>query len=425
MEYVKHKINYLAYIISVLLLILPVADIYASSWFSSLSTAICILLLYPLALLYCSKKRKIIISVEFRQYVYVALYITFISLFHGSFGNTEIFFLLGVFFYFCVTTSKDICQPFIKVYLVFSLLFSVFLIIQFVGLFFFSYPIEGLISFLPRNIQVESSIRESIFYSRISSVFTEPSHFALYVVPCAGILLFNVVSSVKYRKIKLGIIIASVILSTSGNGLMLLAILVCLYFFNLMKRKKYKVNAFATILVLMASLYFIVTTEFVQHTTENLFVSQTTDQSKADYRIYRGFMLYGEMPIDAKIFGCGWGNTEKYLSTSNPGLLAKYREGDVRFDYFNSIAGFLIYTGIIGSSLFFYFLYLVYKRCKMNEAKALFWTTVATLFSSSLFMSAQWQIYLLYIFTLININSLKNEGFYSTNKKHNDNGLLL
>lgn len=382
-----------------LLTILPVAYIYATPGIGlNLGVFLLLLVIYPLAF-YRYLQKEVVFDKSHKKYIVFASYIAIISLINGCLGNLVFLFLISVPLHILLTGNRKIYNNFLKLYIWLSFLFSFFLIVQDVSLLFFSKPIEGLFSFLPKATEVESSIRDNNFYTRISSVFTEPSHFALYVIPSVCILLWKM-CLMKYRLVALITISAAVLLSTSGNGIVLIIVIYLLYIVHSNVRK-FSVKSIAIGIAIVIAGIAILNTEVMQLVTDNLFSANTGDHDKSEYRIKRGFNLYSDLPVSAQFLGVGWGNAENYTKTEVPMLYSKYYIS-ARFDYFNSIAGILIYSGIVGFSLFAVFFLSLFKKTKSFEEKTIIFVILLTMVSSSIFMAEQWLFYLMIIYSTNN-----------------------
>ena len=386
-------------ILTALLAFLPVTYIYLIPGTGMVIGVILLLVVvFPLSLLLFNNSGYKYDKTHI-YYLLFVLYLFIISLVNGSIGNMVMLFLISVPFQIFITSNKNLYGSFLKYYLYLSLFFSIFLIIQAVSLFIFSYPIEGLLLAIPRVADIESSITDEILYVRLASVFAEPSHFALYVIPSVCILLWDIVSF-RFRKFALLAISTAVIVSTSGNGIILLAIVYILFALYVGLRKvNYKSITIVACIICVG--IFIFNSEFMQGITGSLF-SDDMGYDKSEYRIKRGFMLYNDLPAFDKLIGVGWGNAEKYSRENNTQIYGKY-SAEARFDYFNSISGILIYTGMVGFVLFVLFFMSLYRKTTNYGSKVILLVIFITLFSSSIFMAEQWLLYLMLVYSTSHI----------------------
>lgn len=402
--------KFLAFLIA----ILPVAYIYAFPiLINNLGHAILLFLIFPLLLLDSSENRN---SKEVKgrkedfskkTYVLFSVYLATISLlapmingFEGDLREMLMAIEFSVIVYFLIS-DKKISQPFIEVYTRIAVFFALFLLVQYVGFIFFRTTISGAIPFLEEYNREVESISEGRLL-RICSVFAEPSHFAVYVIPA---LLMYIFGKTRQRLIVLKILLltASVMLSTSSNGILVMGVV---YASFLLYKFFRKINVAYFIVggaLFLGSFYFISKSEFINDVTYGLFTEEAgMSMSKAELRVYRGFKLYVDLPIDKQLFGVGWRNAARYCKTCNNELYSTYSAHTDVFDYFNSIAGTLIYSGIIGLCLLLAFFFSMFKFTNDFSARTLIICVLVIMSSSSVLMTDQWILFLTTIISLIN-----------------------
>jgi hypothetical protein len=225
-------------------------------------------------------------------------------------------------------------------------------------------------------------------------VFSEPAQYAVFIIPALCIALFDK-SLGKTSNLKLAMLLSlGLVLSTSANGIVLMGFTWTFYLYNKNRSgflKILKAIFFLAILFLVALQF-----EIIQSSLENLFIPTTALTSKADYRIYRGFSIFLQMPLFYKIFGVGVNNASDFINNYN--IVTKY---DVTWisvtEYFNNISTILIYSGAIGGLLFFIQLLVMHKNM-INTGKIILICFVALCFSSSFYFTSTWIIYFLVMF---------------------------
>ena len=127
----------------------------------------------------------------------------------------------------------------LKVYEVFAVFTSVFLILQFFLLYGFGYSLKGYVSFLPLMREELNSFTSSLYassYARPRSLFGEPSQFGIYATGYLGISYFYGLSE-RFRFEK-WIIMLAMLLSASSTAVLGLAMLLGFYTVKLLKKKK-------------------------------------------------------------------------------------------------------------------------------------------------------------------------------------------
>ena len=154
-------------------------------------------------------------------------------------------------------------------------------------------------------------------------------------------------------------------------------------------------------IILIGAYYFITNSSYLEDVTYGLLTQEDgMTTSKAEGRIYRGFMMYSDMPLECKLFGVGWRNAEAYCKACNAELLTKYAYDG--FNYFNSIAGSLIFSGIIGFVALISFFISMFRFTSDFSTKVLIIAVLILMCTSSILLSDQWIFFLAAIVALIN-----------------------
>lgn len=408
---------FLAFFVS----ILPVAYIYAFPvLINNLGHALMLFVIFPILLFDYSKSSRRGDSATYKYYVLFCLYLILISiispLLYNFTGDVRELFSAAEFsliVYFLIA-NKSLSKEFVEIYSKMATMFSGFLILQFFAFSFLRVKISGIIPFLNvYNRDIESIIESRII--RISSVFAEPSHFAVYCIPALIMYLFNKTQQ-DGVVIRIVVISLAILLSTSSNGLLVMGVV---YFAYLVYKyfSRFNVGYFIVggILFIFAA-YFVLNSDYIDEVTYGLFTQEVgQSESKAEMRIYRGFNLYADMPLGTKIFGVGWRDAENYCKGCNTFLYTYYNA--TVFDYFNSIAGTLIYAGVTGLTFLLLFFYSLWRRTKDFATRTLVLCVILLMSSSSVLMSDQWVFFLATIISMININNEKNNN-YLIAKRH-------
>lgn len=405
-------------IIGFILALFPVISIYKIPGIGfPMGMAFMYLLVMPLVLV--GMKKRIGGGKWERKYLVFSIYAILITILFRGIGNDVIGFILNTICILILLRGGNYLRPFIKWYVYLAVAFSIFLMVQYVALLFFSKPINGILPFLPTSIGDEVSSLRAYDYmavARIASVFTEPSHFALYVVPPLALLLWNYVDiNLKYRLPYISIITLAVLLSTSGNGMVLMLLLYLLFFLNRLQGRQALWAIVITLALIPVAFWVSEKVEAVQYTLKALSGDMGTEDSKTYYRVSRGFLLYGDMPFYSQIMGVGYRNSESFLQSNAQDLVQKYREGDVAFDYYNSVAAILIYFGIIGFILMSIFISTIWRSTKQYGERALLVVMIISCTSSSIFNSDTWFMYILLMSAMVHHNFISVEQ-YGSNK---------
>lgn len=384
-------------IIGFLLALYPVLCIYASPFLiGSLGLLIMYLVITPLLL--ADVKKTIFCDKTVSSYLLFLLYTILITIvWKGLGGNDFISYIINGFVIIMLLHERGYLCYFVRLYVFLAFVFSIFLIIQFVAFYVFKNPINGILTFLPTVLQESSSMRvyDYMYVARISSVFLEPSHFALYVIPALVIVVWDLGIVVKRKLLFIVIAILAILMSTSGNGMVLLFIVGILYYFEKANKRKFIIATLVASIVVVGGIYLASNSEIISYTADALLSSNGYDEnSKSYYRVERGFELYADLPLQTEVFGVGFRNAESACREYYHDVLKKYSIGYVNFEYFNTVAAILIYFGIIGFSLIFSFFATVWKQTSKLGEKAMIIVMVASCLSSSIFNTETWFIYI-------------------------------
>jgi hypothetical protein len=210
--------------------------------------------------------------------------------------------------------------------------------------------------------------------------------------------------------VKIVIISLAILFSTSSNGILVMGVVYFAYLVNkYFSRFHVGYFIFGGIIFIIVA-YFVLNSDYIDKVTYGLFTQEVgMSESKADMRIYRGFNFYGDMPLESEIFGVGWRNAENFSKECNTHLYSYYNAKV--FDYFNSIAGTLIYAGVIGLSLLLLFFQSLWRRTKDFATRTLVICVLMLMTSSSVLMSDQWVLFLDSITALTNYCNTYNHSF--------------
>lgn len=231
-----------------------------------------------------------------------------------------------------------------------------------------------------------------------SALFCEPAHLAEYIVPYLTLCLFMEDKDGKIH-IKRAVFATIVLaMSTSGNGIISGMIVWTLYFvLNFIKEGKY-INlkvVWLTIAFVIAAIIVYLSSESIQNMFDILFVNKSGGSyTKANYRIYRGFDYFIQLPLGYKIFGVGLGNM--YYFSQLLGISSVFDSGHLAFEFFSMITQILLYFGLIGFSLFALHMMKLWLRGG-RVCRVCIIASVAIWFSSQMLLTSTHILYLLII----------------------------
>lgn len=359
--------------------------------------------------------RTMLFSTYIKEYSFLMLWVVTISLliyltmsYATISGVNSLNLLLStvlVYLIFLAINSNIINHSIlIKIYTAMAYFTLVYLALQILLFAFFKFPLSGKLPFLDLisvgyegqfNYLAEFGGRYSFVW--YSSIFAEPSHLALFCIPVLCIKLFDE----ETKNIFIAIIITVMIfLSASGNGIVITSVIWLFYFYS--RTKKISVRRVGNLIVGIALLYnvhlILNNFTFYSSVVGRLFTSNTS-VAKADYRIYRGFDYWWQLPIMRKIFGIGYRNLLGFAKYYNLSSQFDSRSA-LNFEYMNAIAQILIYFGFVGFIPFVIFIRKLFKNNSLM-VKSLVIAFGLMCVSSSVLFDTFWLLYLSLIFSFI------------------------
>jgi hypothetical protein len=253
-----------------------------------------------------------------------------------------------------------------KWYLYFSILASVYLIIQSISYKLFNFILPWYIKWLPIHSETYLNADFDLLFSRFyrpSSFFLEPAHFAAYVIPMLAFVLFYKYKDSKFKSILLAAIITvALLLSTSGGGIILASFLWGAWSLKFIKGQNTYLSVLKLILVLVIVFLVVLpvfNAELLVKSLGRLF--SDNQLSSSNIRIVRGFSVFSMLPITYKIFGVGYGNYATYVIENSITTIYDLKGNST---WVNASAYILMGTGIIGFSTFLLLFINLFKNTK-------------------------------------------------------------
>lgn len=323
--------------------------------FGSLSFAI---VLFFLILFYIYIKRQYIKFVFpipvlcFYLYIFIVRFV-----FNLQNGNVIAFGAILIFLLWGFLNSELRISEFLNIYRFIVFVNIVFLVIQEFLYYTVGYRIIGIMTSLPLVIDGDSFDPQAYaetasLASRSSAFFSEPAHFAQYLLPLFAVELFYV--GTRKAFFRCIIYFATLMILASGNAL--IGILVIFFFFLLQIMKKMS-SIIALFVVVIIGALAIASYSYMKHTEYGEKIVERFGELEADQvevssgfvRVFRGFYIWKEMDTKEKIVG---------LIDSNR-IKAKIRQCDVANTfggdddiYMSGWQSVMIYTGYLGTTIF-------------------------------------------------------------------------
>lgn len=160
------------------------------------------------------------------------------------FNNT--YFGLLYFFIFSLIIKNADSRVFEKATLILGIFASIIVIIQFISYYLFNIPLEFK---LPLNlIQARDKYLSPIEWGRPDSLFLEPAHYSLFILP----IMYNCL--LRGKKIIIAFFFIAIVLSTSTTGFIVSLFL--LFYHYIIKEKKILLTSVFFIIIYLLSIFF-------------------------------------------------------------------------------------------------------------------------------------------------------------------------
>ncbi|TGD57138.1 hypothetical protein [Flavobacterium humi] len=290
-----------------------------------------------------------------------------------------LFFMLISSYY----TSKEINVAFFeKVLLFLGVAFSIIVLIQ---AFNFLIRHESISFLLPLETDLEENVDSIQFNGRPNSVFQEPAHFAIFMIP----LLYNVLSK---KKVWLTVLFTvSIFLSTSTYGLMLTLIIYLIY---ALRNKNGKIYFFL-ILIFCALLFFFFYDFFQAVLDTNINKTQESMDLTGNTRFMGGIESVEFMDFFQHLLGIGYNQTKDFMEWHYLAGASNYSNSFLFSFYAGGLVGFLA------------LLYFLKKTYKINIDKIYFLIFFLTLLTDQIIFNQNF-LYLLFVIYFIKPNYNEN-----------------
>lgn len=225
----------------------------------------------------------------------------------------------------------------VDIYKKFSLFSAFVLVIQYYMLKLFEIFLPGVLTFLPLTDNSLYDYKHAVLYTnsgRCMSIFGEPSHYSIYVLPC--VLLFLYAYDVcKKRRVLYGafFISASVFLCASFAGVIGLMFVWLMWAYNNLKKGKVSQRMFIIVLILtVACVYSLTFTRSGAYLTNaDVYFSQSSGRLEGFAYIWNLFKTSSVFDI---LFGYGMNDIAQLV----------YLSGWPRLLFYFGIIGIIVYV---------------------------------------------------------------------------------
>ncbi|WP_396168127.1 O-antigen ligase family protein [Flavobacterium sp.] len=336
-------------------------------------------------------KRKIVFNYKIILLFSVLFFCNFFSFIFSRTSIQSIFInnsIQMIFFavLLCYFIQQEVNSVFIKTLHILGVFASVFVLFQFVAFWVFN---QSITLFLPLNTSVEDlDLLISISYGRPNSIFLEPAHFAIFILP----LLYNSLVEKKYSLT--AIYLLGLIFSTSTTGFAILIVILVYHFVFQMRNLKF------LLLLAVLSVPFFFLSDFY-----DLLFSSNLDKLGADSiednnRLFGNFPLIFKMDIFNWFFGLGHNQMSNFFS--NYGIFVG--------NYSNSYLMIFFSFGLIG---FLSLIIYVVDLYKLNINKGYFIVFLLVLLSDQILFNRNFFYLVSCIYFIRNTNLDASTNQYS------------
>jgi hypothetical protein len=341
---------------SFLLAIVPILGIY------EIAPSVSLDFLF-LAILLLLSFNKFEINKDIATYFFIVLLISLISYGLSPYQIPKLFInntfqIVAFAILICFYTSTKINSLFIKTLQLFGIISTAVIVYQTISFWIFNTPVTFFIPINDEIIKLSETV--SINYGRPNSIFKEPSHYSIYILPIFYYSLFT-------RRYYLAFFyLLGLFLSTSTTGFA--AGIIIFFYYLFINKKTKKIILYVLPLVLLPLIFL----------KDSILVLLDKNLSKLDSNsMTENIRLFGTLPFFEKmdsfsiIFGLGHNQLGDFMTAR--GLEA--------YNYSNSYLMSIFSFGIIGLIAF---VWLLTKLHKVNNNKAYFFILMLVLASDQI-----------------------------------------
>ncbi len=273
----------------------------------------------------------------------------------GSVNSIAVVGIVGLIMFLIMNKSFDY-RSFFSVYSFFVAVVIIVYLTQW-GMYFFGISISlklPLLSFSDSWAGLETTVFG--MNPLPSSLFSEKSHFCVFVLPFLALQLFNGIKGKLFiiRPFFLSLVLISTVSGSGIVGLAITWIIYVLFAGNFPRKNRLGIVLTGCLACLGVFLVLMTVPAFNSMFSELFVVSSDLRllgyTTKADYRIYRGFDIFSKLPAFNKITGVGYNMMEPFSKTHH--IVSVFDKEYLPYEYFSMITAVLLYSGLIGFMFF-------------------------------------------------------------------------
>jgi hypothetical protein len=403
-------------IITFFIIILPFLIYYEISFFEIELMTVIILFLFLLEFLFFFFFKNKKIDKNMKRLFFYFFVLILISLFdfiffeysfnqfkNISYLNSYVFFILRMMVFFLGVYLFFDFKKGIKIYVFFSYLIVIIFMVQVITYYIFKIPLEFNIIFLQLQDKYEMAFKRlsiNYIFPRFSSLFSEPAHFSQYIIPFFIFKLFGYKNIVKKSTVVALILSLEIILSTSGNGIIIISLVWGIYFIlNLKYISTKKLIIYLLVIIsFLLLIYLFSDAPFFNYVLGRLFKEDPfTQYHPIGFRVFRGFLVFRDLPIIHKLLGVGYYNELTARNYYN--LKDNIYDMPGGYDWMNHFSQILVYFGIFAFFMYVFLLYSLYKRQETITIKILIFSFILLNLTTAMMIDSVWMLYMFLIYS--------------------------
>lgn len=402
---------------TIFIIISPIVKQYSSP-IPGVSWADLIFLL--LVIVIVGSDKKVTINSKTRMLLVFWLVTTFLSgmsfLYHQNFELIALIRYIKYTFYIFIVLLSISYFDFklgVKWLVRISVAISIYIIVQ-----YFVYNILGIVlpfKILPFpwasgsdfNIKDVEYIASRYFY-RPSGIFIEPAAAAQFLLPGLIFAIYNDYRKKYHKNIVVILLISSIYLTTSTQGLVVLLFIIATILYK--TRKNPMIFTLVTGVSIISLIIFSTNFEISELINRNILAIENIQRgSSLGVRIFRGYAVFKLLPLVLMLIGVGHGNLGNYVISNQ--IITKYDPvplTEAFAEFANAFSLVLLYYGLIGGFLFLMVIIDIISHVK-GPFKLLGYVYCLLMLSSGVFFNVS----IIFYFSLL----------YSGYRKEADNGI--
>lgn len=231
---------------------------------------------------------------------------------------------------------------------------------------------------------------EDVWGFRFNSLFSEPSYFAIYLLP---IFLYNFLNKRWVNSAVFGI---SILLSSSSLGIIAMCVVVLLHLISTGRKKKLEKRTLIIIVAVLGVFILLITVvpafnRLVSRSFRKIgeiFTSILDGSIKENIRLFGYGYMFEDLPLKEQLLGVGNAQLQNYFA----------ERGVSVYNYSNSFVLSLLNFGVIGLIVFLAFIGNVFRWSYKNKTILFFLILFLALAVDSLLFSYRYYWLLYFVF---------------------------